>query len=162
MTSRDTYSRLIDLLAGARYRVMDHEPEGRTDAASAIRGHRLEQAAKCMVVVIRSDHGARYVLAVIPGHRRIDYKRLRRLLDGRDATLAPPADAERLAGCVTGSIIPFSFHHELELVVDPDLLEQPELFFNAARLDRSIALTTEDYVALAQPFVKERISRPAA
>jgi Ala-tRNA(Pro) deacylase len=162
MTSRDTYSQLMDLLAGARYRVMDHEPEGRTDAASAIRGHRLEQAAKCMVVGIKSDRGTRYVLAVIPGHRRVDFKRLRRLLDGRDAVLAPPADAERLAGCVSGSIIPFSFHHELELVVDPDLLEQPELFFNAARLDRSIALTTEDYVTLAQPFVKERISRPAA
>jgi Ala-tRNA(Pro) deacylase len=33
------------------------------------------------------------------------------------------------------------------------LLDVPELFFNAARLDRSIALATDDYVRLAAPRI---------
>jgi Ala-tRNA(Pro) deacylase len=33
------------------------------------------------------------------------------------------------------------------------------LFFNAARLDRSIALSTEDYVRLTEPRI-ERITAP--
>jgi Ala-tRNA(Pro) deacylase len=45
----------------------------------------------------------------------------------------------------------------LALVVDPSLLENDELYFNAARLDRSMALKTSDYVALAKPRL-ERIA----
>ena len=58
-----------------------------------------------------------------------------------------------------GTILPFSFHPELALVVDPSLLENDELYFNAARLDRSMVLKTRDYVALAKPRL-ERIAAP--
>jgi Ala-tRNA(Pro) deacylase len=162
MTTHSTYTRLMQLLAsrGAQYRVLFHEPEGRTEAASAIRGHCLEQAAKCMVVRIKRGNGTiQYALAVIPGDRRVDFKRIKRLLGGSDASMAHPHDAERLADCVVGAIIPFSFNPELRLVVDPVLLEQSELFFNAARLDCSIGLATEDYIAMAEPFIEEPISR---
>nr|WP_084262582.1 hypothetical protein [Actinomadura formosensis] len=46
-------------------------------------------------------------------------------------------------------MLPFSHHPGLEVIADPALLRAPELFFNAARLDRSIALRTDDYVRLA-------------
>jgi Ala-tRNA(Pro) deacylase len=42
------------------------------------------------------------------------------------------------------------------LVVDPSLLANDELYFNAARLDRSMVLKTSDYTALAKPRL-ERI-----
>jgi Ala-tRNA(Pro) deacylase len=54
---------------------------------------------------------------------------------------------------VAGTILPFSFHQELTLIVDPSLLENDELYFNAARLDRSLALSTSDYIALARPRI---------
>jgi len=37
--------------------------------------------------------------------------------------------------------------------VDPAVLRLPELYFNAARLDRSIAMATDDYARLAAPRV---------
>ena len=61
--------------------------------------------------------------------------------------------AEALAGSVSGTILPFSFTPELELVVDPGLLRHPEIYFNAARLDRSLALDTKDYIRLANPRI---------
>lgn len=61
--------------------------------------------------------------------------------------------AEALAGSPSGTILPFSFHRDLELVVDPALLEHGEIFFNAARLDRSMALSMQDYLRIAQPRV---------
>jgi Ala-tRNA(Pro) deacylase len=36
-------------------------------------------------------------------------------------------------------------------VLDPDLLSAETLYFNAARLDRSIALDADDYRRIAQP-----------
>ena len=151
------YKRLIGMLddAGARYRLIDHAPEGRTIEASILRGHPAPQAAKCIVARVEvSRKTARHALAVIPGDRRADLSRLTRILGGRSADLAPRTVAENLAGCVSGSILPFSFNPELHLITDPDLLVHEELFFNAARLDRSIALATSDYLALARPQIE--------
>lgn len=154
-TATDSYDRLIGLLdaGGARYRVLDHPPEGRTDLASRLRGHALEQAAKCMVVRIglARRRQRRYLLVVVPGDRQVDMEELRVRYDGSDAALAGRDTAERLAGSACGSIVPFSFSPDLELLADPGLLRHEEIYFNAARLDRSVALSTPDYVTLAQP-----------
>lgn len=151
-----TYGRLMALLdrAGADYRVIDHVPEGRTDLASELRGHRLEMAAKCMVLWVRGkDGGGHHVLAVVPGHRRVDLRRVRKLYGGSDATLGDREEAERLTGCVSGCVIPFSFDERLPVVVDANLLVHEEIYFNAARLDRSLALRTVHYISLSAPRI---------
>jgi len=99
----------------------------------------------------------RYVLAVVPGDMRVDLNAVKALLGGTYISFASTEIAERLAGSVTGTVLPFAFNAELELIVDPRLLENDELYFNAARLDRSLALNTRDYTALAKPRV-ERIA----
>jgi Ala-tRNA(Pro) deacylase len=152
-----TYERLIALLDEhkARYRLIHHALEGRTDVVSPLRGNRLAQAAKCIVVMVKlGKKSKRYVLAVVAGDARLDLGALKRLLGGTYAAFASQEIAERLAGSVSGTVLPFAFDPELTLIVDPGLLEHEEIFFNAARLDRSLALRTDDYVAIAQPKVE--------
>ena len=152
----DTYDRLVALLDRnrARYRLIDHQPEGVTVAASRLRGHPLAQAAKSIVVrVTVAKKRSAYALAVVPGDRKVDLDSVRGLLGGVRVGFAPPEKAERLTGTVTGTVIPFSFDTQLALVVDPGLLAYEEIFFNAARLDRSIGLRTRDYFALSHPRV---------
>jgi Ala-tRNA(Pro) deacylase len=156
-TAETAYAKLVALLdgGGARYELIDHAPEGRTELVSPLRGNELSQAAKCIVVMVKLGKKAkRHVLAVVPGDARVDLDALKRLLGGTYAAFASPDVAERLAGSVSGTILPFSFHPELELIADPGLLAHPRIFFNAARLDRSVALATDDYVALARPRVE--------
>lgn len=158
----DAYERLMSLLdeRGARYRVIDHVPEGRTDLVSEYRGHPAAHAAKCLVVMVKTGKRTkRYFLAVVPGGARVDLQALRGLADGTYVSFASPDRAEELSGSVSGTILPFSFHPDLELIVDPALLEHSEIYFNAARLDRSLALNTQDYAdhlhrdgALIQPI----------
>lgn len=155
-----TYDRLIaDLDAiGASYRLIDHEPQGQTDLVSALRGNDPAQAAKCIVVMVKiGKKQTRYVLAVVPGDARLDLAALKALLGGTYAAFAAKEKAEELAGSVSGTVLPISYHPDMELIADPSLLTFPELYFNAARLDRSIALATEDYVRLAKPRL-ERIT----
>jgi Ala-tRNA(Pro) deacylase len=148
------YDRLIELLdaKGARYRLIDHEPEGRTDLVSAMRGNDLAQAAKCIVVMVKiGKKVTRHVLAVVPGDTRVDLNAIKALLGGTYVSFASREIAERLAGSVSGTILPFSFDPQLELIADPALLDGAEIFFNAARLDRSLAIDSRDYAAIAQP-----------
>jgi len=156
----DAYIQLIELLDGhgVPYRLIDHAPEGRTDIVSPMRGNALHQAAKCIVKMVKiGKKVTKYVLGVVPGDARIDLNAVKTLLGGTYISFASSEIAERLAGSVAGTILPFSFHDDLELVVDPSLLANDEIYFNAARLDRSMALKTSDYLTLAKPRL-ERIA----
>lgn len=150
----ETYDRLIALLDQhqASYRLIDHAPEGSTEAVSEIRGNRVADAAKCIVLRVKIGKKAtRYVLAVIPGDRRVDLAAVKELLGGTYVGFVETATAERLAKSAAGTVLPFAFDPELELIVDPDLLSAETLYFNAARLDRSIALDAADYRRIARP-----------
>lgn len=48
------HDRLVALLRehGVEYTVIDHAPEGRTEIVSAMRGHPLSNAAKCMILLV--------------------------------------------------------------------------------------------------------------
>lgn len=160
MASTDTYTRLIAFLDehGAQYRLIDHPPEGRTELVSPMRGNALSQAAKCIVMMVKiGKKTTRYVLGVVPGDTRVNFTAVKALLNATYVSFASPDIAERLAGSVAGTVLPFAFSPELELIVDPSLLENDELYFNAARLDRSIILKTRDYLVLAKPRL-ERIA----
>lgn len=156
----ETYDKLIDLLETnkASYRLIDHAPEGQTDKVSALRGHPVEAAAKCIVLIVKiGKKTSRFVLAVVPGTARVDTRKIKVLFPGATyAGFAATDVAERLAGSVAGTVLPFAFHQDLMLIADPSITQFKELFFNAARLDRSMALRTSDYVALAKPRL-ERI-----
>jgi Ala-tRNA(Pro) deacylase len=161
-TSQSTYERLLALLDehDATYRLIDHPPEGRTEIVSPMRGHDVAAAAKCMIVMVKiGKKVTKYVLAVVPGDARVDLAAIKALYGGTYVSFATPEIAERLSGCVAGTILPFPFDSDLELIVDPEVLTYPELFFNAARLDRSLALRTADYSTIAAPRL-ERIAAP--
>ncbi|QES06556.1 YbaK/prolyl-tRNA synthetase associated domain-containing protein [Streptomyces venezuelae] len=159
-TGHETYEKLLALLdeRGAAHRVIEHAPEGGTEAVSALRGHTLAEAAKCIIAMVKiGKKEKRFALVVVPGDRRIDLNAVKALYGGTYVSFASPEIAEELAGSPSGTILPFAFDERLELLVDPALLENEEFYFNAARLDRSIALRTEDYRAIAEPRV-ERVT----
>src|SRR6266849_317474 len=137
---------------GVPYRLIDHAPEGRTEIVSPLRGNALSQAAKCIILMVKiGKKVTRYILAVVPGDARVDLNAVKALMHGTYVAFASSDIAERLAGSVTGTVLPFSFNPELELVVDPALLENDEIYLNAARLDRSMILKTSDYFEIARP-----------
>jgi Ala-tRNA(Pro) deacylase len=147
------FEKLVALLEaqGARFRVIVHPAEGRSDLVARIRGTKPGQGAKAMLC--RSE-GA-YVLAVLPGDRRVDFRKIAQVAGKRKATLATPEEAMKVTGCAIGAIPPFSFSPEVALVVDPALIEShDEVAFNAGRLDRSVVLDSKDYVRIARPLLR--------
>ncbi|MEI8230076.1 MAG: threonine--tRNA ligase [Candidatus Peregrinibacteria bacterium] len=159
------YDKLITLLDEhkAHYRLIDHAPEGRSELVSKMRGNTLSQAANCIVVMVKiGKKTTKFVLAVYPADVKLDLNAVKALFQGTYVSFASPDIAERLAGSVMGTVLPFSFSEELELIVDPSLLENEEIFFNAARLDRSIALKASDYKEIAQARYESIVQGTAA
>jgi Ala-tRNA(Pro) deacylase len=152
----DIHQRLRELLdhEGATYRVMEHEAEGRTELIAKIRGNRIQQAIKSIVVMIRfGKKETRYCLANVPGDCRIDLDAVRDHFGGTKSAFAPREKAEELTGCVIGSIPPFSFHDQLPVLADPLIRENEEVVFNAGSLEKSIFMKMEDYFRIVNPQV---------
>ena len=152
----EVFDQLVALLteAKAKFRVIEHAAEGKSEAISVIRGNRPDQAAKAMVLDVRGGGGGRrHVLAILPGNRKLDFAAVAALFEARKCGFVSPETAQELTGCVMGAVPPFVFDPALTIVVDEDLLANETLFFNAGRLDRSMELDTRDWIAVARPRV---------
>ena len=150
----DIHDQLCELLnrEGAVYRVTEHEPEGRTEIIAQIRGNRLEQAIKSIVVQVRLRKKENiYCLANVPGDCRIDLDGIRNHFQAESAAFASREKAQALTGCVIGAIPPFSFTDQLQVLADPLIQQNEEVVFNAGRLDRSIFMKLDDYIRIARP-----------
>lgn len=151
----DVFDRLVSLFTTnkARFRVIEHLPEGRSDLVAQVRGTTVAQGAKAIVCAIPVADKTHYALAVVPGDQRVDVKAVAKIIGGRKGSFATAALAEELTGCVVGAIPPVSFNSALKLVVDKQFLEQEvEIAFNAGRLDRSIVIDSTDYARIASPM----------
>jgi Ala-tRNA(Pro) deacylase len=150
----DIHQRLCDLLdqEGAVYRVIEHELEGRTEVIAKIRGNRIEQSIKSIVVQVRLNRKENlYWLANVPGDCRIDFNGIKNHFNADSVAFASRDKAQELTGCVIGAIPPFSFNDQLQVLADPLIQQNEEVVFNAGRLDRSIFMKLEDYLRIAKP-----------
>ncbi len=156
---RDLMSRL------ARIRIpvqtLSHVAEGNTVRASEIRRHLLEDAAKSMVVRVKLSRRERlYAIAVVCGHQRVDLGQVARCFGGIEARFADQKTAESLTRCASGCVMPIAQNAELHTIADHSLLERPLLWFNSGRLNHSIALRPQDWLALAAPHIDHIAENP--
>jgi Ala-tRNA(Pro) deacylase len=154
MIINDIHKQLCDLLdqEGATYRVIEHEPEGRTEMIAKIRGNRIEQSIKSIVVQVRLNRKENiYCLANVPGDCRIDFDGIKNYFNADSVAFASREKAQELTGCVIGAIPPFSFSDQLQVLADPLIQDNEEVVFNAGRLDRSIFMRLDDYLRIAKP-----------
>jgi Ala-tRNA(Pro) deacylase len=153
LTTHQQLRALLDK-EGAVYRVLEHEAEGRTEFITRIRGNRIEQAIKSMVVQVRmSKKENLYYLANVPGDCRVDFDAIKSHFNAASIGMAPREKAEMLTGCIIGSIPPFSFNDQLGVLADPLIRENEEVVFNAGSLEKSIFMKMEDYFRIANPQV---------
>jgi len=150
----DIHKQLCNLLdrEGAAYRLIEHEPEGHTEIIARIRGNRIEQSIKSIVIQVRLTKKEKiYCLANVPGDCRIDFDGIKRHFEADSVAFASREKAQELTDCVIGSIPPFSFSDQLLVLADPLIQENEEVVFNAGRLDRSIFMKLDDYLRIAKP-----------
>ncbi|MFH0922446.1 MAG: YbaK/EbsC family protein, partial [Candidatus Micrarchaeota archaeon] len=91
MDSLETYNKLIAFLDEnvASYRLIDHPLEGRTDIVSPMRGNKVSQAAKCMVMIVKiGKKETKYVLAVVPGDARVDFNSIKEKMNASYVSFA--------------------------------------------------------------------------
>lgn len=136
------------------YKHLTHEHVHSSHEAAKIRGNKVEQAAKAIVLKAKNkDKEYVFLQCVLPGHKKIDLKKLKKELGFRSAGLASPDEVLRITGCTIGSVPPLGELFNLKVYADKSLLEQEIVVFSAGTHNDSIQLKCKDYIKVVKPTV---------
>ena len=103
-------------------------------------------------VLLRS--GGRYVVAVLPANRTIDFDRAEHLLDEGKVELANELEMqELLPDCEIGALPPFGSQYNMPTIVDESLTEDYEIVFEGNTHHESIRMKFHDFKAIEQPTI---------
>jgi len=134
------------------YEVLTHEPT--YDAQHMAHAVHVKGAAVAKTVLLRADHGYRYITAVIPATRMIDFDVASRSLGQCHLRLASELEvAEVCPDCEFGVLLPFGSQYGVKTIVDSSLANEDEFVFEGSTHQESIRMKFKDFVRLESPLV---------
>ena len=136
------------------YDVLDH-PRTYTSMETAqvchVSGDRIAKS------VLLND-GSKYLLAVLPASRRVDFQQIRRAV-GRPVWLASEQEAGGLfADCELGAITPVGTDYGIKTIIDDALLDLDEVYFEAGDHEELIHMDHDAFDELVADADHGRIS----
>lgn len=122
----------------------DHEEKGAEFAARAT-GYSLEITVKTLVVELDRK---RYCLALLPGHRELNLKKLASTFEVKRTAMVDIKTAERLTGYLIGGISPFATRQRLVTVMESSILDNQEILINAGRRGIMLKMNPRDIISV--------------
>ena len=112
-----------------------------TAQASHVPGSRLAKS-----VILQDEDG--YVMVVLPSNRQVDLGELHRMMN-RSLGLATEGELGQLfSDCEIGALPPIGMAYGIETLVDDEIAEQSEIYFEAGDHEQLIRVTNEGFHAL--------------
>jgi len=106
-------------------------------------GYPLEQTIKTLVLDLGNKS---YGLALMPGHRQLNLKRLAKAAGVKKADMTEPVVAERLTGYLVGGISPFGTRRPLPAIMETELTTHDHVVINGGRRGTMLHMRPEDII----------------
>ena len=143
------------------HETFEHEPVLTSEEASKVRtGYSLKQGTKAMIIRVKENSAEKnFIMLVIPGDKKINFKKFKKDFNFKDLTFANEEEIEKLTGGVKiGGIPPFGNLFDIRVIADPSVFENEKIIFNAGDRSFSVAMKSEDYTKLVNPKIYPIIS----
>lgn len=153
-------STIVDLLKQNQYwfETFTHKPVRTSQEAAGIRdSYTLAQGAKALIIRMKkSKRDKFFVMLVLPGDKKFDKDKVESLFDAKNIRFATEGEVNALtAGVKLGGVPPFGNLFGLKVIVDPELLKNKKIIFNAGDQSFSIGMYSADFIKLTDPLVEE-------
>ena len=147
------YQKIIELLngAGVKYEIMEHEPVFTSEQAAKVRNESINSGAKSLLLRINK----KFVLAVLPGGRRLSSKKIKDTFQVKELRFATPQEVRDIMGCEIGACYPFGKIFGVETIVDESLSKNKIISFNPGVHDKTIKLSPKDYLSIADAKIDD-------
>ena len=151
--------KIINILEGGKvwFEVFEHESVRTSEEAAKIRtGYSLKQGAKTIIIKAKTSSDlSSYFMLVLPGDKKFDSKKVKKALKIKDIRFATEVEVLLITdGVQPGGVPPFGNIFGLQVIVDPMLLQNKSIIFNAGDRRCSIAMKTKDYVGMVKPTIE--------
>jgi len=152
-------TQIIDLLKDRNvwFEKFEHEPVRTSEEAAKIRdGYTLHQGAKAIIIRVKiTTSNKKYIMLVIPGDMRFDTDKVKQIYNAKNVSFATVEEVSRLTdGVLPGGVPPFGNIFGLEVIVDPKLLENDKIIFNAGDRSFSVGMKSEDFKNIVKPKIE--------
>ena len=140
------HATLVALLSAeaVEFQLTHHDPVTTSTEAAAVRGAELRSGAKAMLVKARAG----FVLAVLAGDRKVDWKLLAPLVGGKGARFATDEELRKATGLSKGAVPPLGLLFDLRTIYDRSLLEVETVNFNAGTHTDSVSMGRDDLIRI--------------
>jgi Ala-tRNA(Pro) deacylase len=107
-------------------------------------------------ILLRANHGYRYIVAVLPSTHRVDLEALSHALGGAQVQLATEIEvSERCPDCEFGILSPFGSQYGAETIVDKSLARDEQILFEGHTHHEAIRMKYADFCKIENPTVAE-------
>jgi Cys-tRNA(Pro) deacylase len=142
--------------AGAEARVEELAADTATaDAAARAVGCDLAQIVKSLLFVCDDRH----VVALVPGDRRADPRKVAAAVGARRARAARADEVERVTGFVPGAVAPFPLPRVDRVLVDRSLLVHASVWVGAGSARHLASLAPLDLLRVARATPVDAVAR---
>ncbi|MEU0089373.1 Cys-tRNA(Pro) deacylase [Kribbella sp. NPDC006257] len=117
----------------------DHDPGAKSYGLEAAEVLGLPTAQVFKTLLVEVD--GKLAVGVVPVDKQLDLKAVAAALNGKKASMADPAAAERSTGYVVGGISPIGQKRSLPTVVDSSASEHDTVYVSGGRRGLDIGLT---------------------
>jgi len=137
------------------YSFFRHKAVRTSKEAAEVRDMSVEEGMRrgAKAMVIRSE--GEFYQFVLPASKKLDFDSIREVLDSRSVSLADPEEVEEITDCKPGAVPPFGNLFGIPVYVDPSLLENEEIDFNAGLRTVSMEMKAGGWKEAVQPQVVE-------
>lgn len=132
---------------GIEYAIHEHEPVYTNPAMAEALGVSEAETVKSLVLTTKEKA---MIVLVMPGNKKVDWKAAARTAKTKKVTFAKPDAVSQAVGCEVGCVPPFGHLSELPIYLDPDLMQQEQVYFNPGVHDKSFKLSSRDLKKLCQ------------
>lgn len=141
--NKPVFEKIVEFLdeRSVAYEVMEHAPVFTSEEASKVRGTKLEQGAKAMIMYADDKP----VMLVLAANKKVDMKQFKELEKIKNLRMASPEEVQKVSGVQIGAVPPFGNLFGIPVFIDKSLEANEEIAFNAGSHSKSIKMKYKDY-----------------
>jgi Cys-tRNA(Pro)/Cys-tRNA(Cys) deacylase len=124
----------------------DYDPNAERIGMQAAQALGVEPARLLKTLMVKS--GGAIVCVLVPSDREVSLKKLAAAVNAKDASMLPPAEAERVSGYRVGGISPFGQKKRASVLIEAAALAHPTVIVNGGRRGLQIELPPREIVRL--------------
>ncbi len=138
--------------AKVKYTVLEHRTVYTAYDLAATLKKKLEEVAKAVLVVADRKH----YIVVLPGHRRVDLKKLQKFLKAKKIAMAKESVQKTLLKIRRGGMAPFgALYKNIPVLTDKALLKTKKVLVATGSYEHSLRMSAKEFLKGAQATVTD-------